>query len=121
MKINSSFIPSENYSTTEKKVGTWFNGDTIYRKVFSLNNWPNNGTTYINHGVSNLKKVIKIEYTWYDTTDNRWFYGLRNDTQDIYIKVGSITSTQIVCTARGVDWSVRTTNINVVMEYTKNS
>ena len=121
MKINSSFIPSENYSTTEKKVGTWFNGDTIYRKVFSLNNWPNNGTTQLSHGITNLKKVIKIEYTWYDTDDKRWFYGLRNDATDIYIKVGSVSSTTIYCLGRGTDWSRRTTDVNIVMEYTKNS
>ena len=57
------------YSTSEQDTGfTWVDGKTIYRKTFSLGYLPNNSGLHINHGISQLGKVIKIEGT--AQTDN---------------------------------------------------
>jgi hypothetical protein len=36
MRINPKLIASDNYSTTETKIGTWL-GKPLYRKVYSFN------------------------------------------------------------------------------------
>ena len=51
--------PNE-YSTTEKIVGTWVDGKPLYQKTVSCGSIPNNTMKDIAHGISNLKRVIDI-------------------------------------------------------------
>lgn len=46
------------YSTTEKAVGEWIDGKTIYRKTISVGALPNNASKNTAHGISNLDTVI---------------------------------------------------------------
>lgn len=47
------------YSTTEQKVGTWIDGNPIYRKVFDINNPLFSGDTYnFNHDISNIDWLV---------------------------------------------------------------
>lgn len=51
--------PNE-YSTTEKIVGTWVDGKTLYQKTISCGALPNNTVKSVAHNISNLNKVIEI-------------------------------------------------------------
>ncbi len=46
------------YSTTEKAVGEWIDGKTIYRKTINVGALPNNASKNTPHGISNLDTVI---------------------------------------------------------------
>lgn len=107
------------YFTDEKIVGTWINNKPIYRKVFSLNKLANNSTLIISHDINNLGIVIAATMTWYDTTDNRWLVSPRIEDLTINIKLASIDNQKIYIPCKGVDWSIRTSNVNIILEYTK--
>lgn len=49
------------YSTTEKAVGTWIDGSTIYRKTIEFGSLPNATTKNVAHNISNLSHVVKVE------------------------------------------------------------
>lgn len=51
---------SENYSTTERIIGTWIDGKPLYEKTINTGALPNNATNNVNHGISNLKRVIGV-------------------------------------------------------------
>ena len=56
------YVPNNttNYSTTEAVVGTWIDGKPLYRITVSVGTMPNNSTKNVNHGVSNIDKIVKI-------------------------------------------------------------
>ena len=45
------------YSTNETMIGMWFN-KPIYRKCYKVNSFPNDGKSYLDAGVDNIKEVI---------------------------------------------------------------
>lgn len=49
------------YSTSEKAIGTWINGATVYEKVVDCGNMPNNTTKSVAHGISGISKLISCE------------------------------------------------------------
>lgn len=49
------------YSTSEKAIGEWINGKTLYEKVIDCGNMPNSTTKSVSHGISGLSKVISCE------------------------------------------------------------
>ena len=52
---------SDDYSTTERIVGTWLDGVTpVYEKVVNFGSMPNSTMKYVNHNISNLLYVISI-------------------------------------------------------------
>ena len=62
--IKSQNSPSSgliDYSTSERVVGTWIDGKTIYRKVIDCGNMPNATTKNVPHGVSNLDVVVDVK------------------------------------------------------------
>lgn len=58
-KINNS-LDKHTYSTTEKAVGTWIDGKTIYEKTIDFGALPNNTAKSVNHNISSLNMIIKI-------------------------------------------------------------
>ena len=50
-----------NYSTTEKRIGTWIDGKPLYRKVVDFGTLPSNGSKGVAHNISNLKRIVKLE------------------------------------------------------------
>jgi hypothetical protein len=109
----------EIYSTGETVIGTWINGKPLYRKVFTANSLANNGVLIINHNIQNLEKVTKISYSWYDTQDSKWYEGIRWDSATAYIKADGVRSTSVLISCIGTNWSTRTQDVSVVLEYTK--
>ena len=59
---NSFNYASENdYSTTEKIVGTWIDGSNLYQKTINFGALPNATTKNVPHSISNLKKIIDMK------------------------------------------------------------
>ena len=52
--------PNE-YSTTEKIVGSWIDGKPLYQKTISCGSIPANTMKDIAHGISNLKRVVDVK------------------------------------------------------------
>lgn len=53
---------SENqiYSYDETPIGTWVNGETIYRKVISCGTFPDKADKTVAHGISNFGHIIHV-------------------------------------------------------------
>lgn len=57
---NSFNLADENdYSTTEKIVGTWIDGKPVYQKTIVFGALPNNDVKSVNHGISNINLIVK--------------------------------------------------------------
>lgn len=50
-----------NFSTTEKVVGTWINGKPLYQKTLTGTISSVSSGNNINHEISNLETVVKVE------------------------------------------------------------
>lgn len=48
------------YSTTEKVVGEWIDGSTVYEKTISLGGLANNDVVLAPHGITNLGVVVSL-------------------------------------------------------------
>ena len=74
------FEYEENYYLGEQKVGYWFNGKPLYRKIISLTA-SQFGTTEatagktieIPHKISNIKNIVKMEEIWLTNSQYRKF------------------------------------------------
>ena len=111
---------SDNYSTTEKVIGTWIDGSSIYQKTISLGNLPNNTTSCTATGITGLKNVINIygiaiksEYTL--TLPYRGGPGASTDGVDVYYQ----SSNNSICLQTAADKSSYNTSY-VTVVYTKN-
>ena len=115
MIINPKLIASQNYSTSEKKIGIWVDNKPLYRKTISVGALPN-GEKTINHGISNLKRVVNMYGCAYRSSDGSNI-PLMNSTYNnlassIYVKSTTLTI---------VTFSDRTAfkEAYVTLEYTK--
>lgn len=105
------------YSTSEIRIGTYMD-KPLYRKVVEIGSLPNNTTQTYNHNISNMDTLKDYDLIWYDTTDNRFFKAPRIDNLEVFVKC-EISTTNIEIIAKGVNWSNRTQNSKVILEYTK--
>lgn len=106
------------YSTTEINTGAkWIDGSAIYKKTIDFGALPNNAEKAVPHGISNLRRVIKVEGYAYN---NDVFFPLpfpwTNASSSVGILVGHIS----INIGTGVD---RTgfTETYVTLYYTKSS
>lgn len=114
-KINTGF----SYSTNETLTGgTWINGKPIYRKVVYIGSLPANTASLFSHNISNIDRVVNSSMTWFDIIDNCWWSNRRWDSATIRISY-NVNPTQIWIEAKGVNWSTRTNQAYVIIEYTK--
>lgn len=61
--------PNNNvFSFEERQWGYWVDGKPIYRKTIDFGTLPNNTTKTVNHGISNLNKVIDFTMWAFDGT-----------------------------------------------------
>lgn len=56
--ITSDNINFATLTSQEKKIGQWLDGRAIYRKVLTVGRLPDNSTTVISHGISNLDFIL---------------------------------------------------------------
>lgn len=59
-EIGDAAEEQSTYSATEHVVGKWIDGSTIYEKTIDLGALPNVAPKTVNHGITNLDKVISI-------------------------------------------------------------
>lgn len=114
-KINTGFSYSINETLTG---GAWINGKPIYRKVVYIGSLPANTASFFSHNISNIDRVVNSSMTWFDTVDNCWWNNRRWDSTTINISY-NVNPTQIWIGANGVNWSTRTNQAYVTIEYTK--
>jgi hypothetical protein len=117
MAIN--FMPKkEEYSQTEKKIGTWIDGKPIYRKVIIDDSTAIPvGETAIAHGISNLKLCINIIGFKEDKTGNRTFLFPYMTNNAEVTCVSQVTNTSIIIRAKD-SWST-VNKTYFILEYTK--
>jgi hypothetical protein len=116
--LNDKITNANIYSTSEINTGKkWKDGKDIYRKVIELSNIPVSTTEY-SYNVENINKIVNAQASWYDTTDMATFSSnLRYDSAGAYIKFTYLKDKFKVETA--FDWSKRTSDVSVIIEYTK--
>ena len=100
------------YLPKEHVIGTWVNGKPIYRRVIDIDTITLvNGTNTIEHGISNLEAVVKMDMMLRYTNEN-WYH-----TWDSY---GTITVGYNIIS---IDVSAGTSNTfndgHIILEYTK--
>ena len=112
--ITSDLQETTEYSTTEKVIGKWINGELLYRKIVTINSLPNATVISYPHGISN-PNFVKINGI---ATNNTVFFPIQfyraNDTLGVEIYC---TKTDIVITT-GTDRTELTGYIELL--YTKN-
>ena len=88
------------FSTTEREVGTWIDGSTLYEKTINIGTLPNNTTLNVAHGITydyvvdlkgtainnNTKDILPLPYVGPVAEDG---VRLVMSTTNIIIKVGS--------------------------------
>lgn len=75
-KLDYSTLGFGNYSLNEQDTGfTWINGAKIYKKTINFGNLPNNGWKAVNHNITGLAQVVKIEGAVHntDSADNEYY------------------------------------------------
>lgn len=99
------------YSTEEKVIGTWINGKPLYRKVL-ISTSGNSGQKYINHGISDIGKVVNI---YASMTSNNYNYFMNNSSPYPF-SVQEISTTAVIM---NIDGAFSNWTLSIVMEYTK--
>lgn len=112
--------PNE-YSTTEKIVGTWIDGKPLYQKTINFGALPNTTTKSVNHGISNFGILVSARGAFWNSSKSSgavpfaWPASLTGSS-DNNVSC-SVTPTQVLV-ATGTDMSSYT-NCYVTLQYTK--
>lgn len=61
------------YSTTEKKIGTWVDGSDLYMRTFVISNWPSNDWNPINDPSINVLGFVN-EVSYFDGTSSQGYH-----------------------------------------------
>ena len=105
------------YSTGEIKTGgTWIDGKPIYRKVVNFGVLPNTNTKSVNHNISNIKNVIKIDGIF--SKQNFFAPMPASDTLNIAYQVKLYMNNESVVISTANDRS--DCSAYIILEYTKN-
>lgn len=107
-----------NYSSGEQIVGKWIDGKILYRKTITFDYFPNDGQRNVAHYITNLKYICWYEYSWYDSSDAKFFSNVRFDNSTTYCKI-AISNTYLIVEGRGTNWSARTSDGTCIIYYTK--
>ena len=109
----------QNYSTDEKIVGKWIDGNLLYQKTIYIDSLPNNSTKNIAHGIANISSIIGID-SYVKWASGGWIADLPwvvsgDDTETITVSAG-LSSIQIVTKKDRTSMSAY-----VTLRYTKTS
>lgn len=109
-----------NYSTTEKVVGTWIDGSTIYEKTVNVPSITLGADIRVNHGISDFGSLVGLE--GHIKYDSDWlplpYFSL---TASYQIMVGNFNATNFLYRAGdGFDVN-KLSNFYVTVRYTKAS
>lgn len=107
-----------NYSSNEQIVGKWIDGKILYRKTITFDYFPNDGQRNVAHYITNLQYICWYAYSWYDSSDAKFFSNVRFDNSTTYCKI-AISNTYLIVEGRGTNWSARTSDGTCIIYYTK--
>lgn len=79
-----------NYSLAEQKIGTWYNGETVYRKVFTGTTSSGTGLQAVLETNSNVAKIINAGGHITRVGSNGYSTLLMNDTRAITVDSDSL-------------------------------
>lgn len=107
------------YSTNEKIIGKWIDGNLLYQKTIYIDSLPNNSTKNIAHGIANISSIIGID-SYVKWASGGWIADLPwvvsgDDTETITVSAG-LSSIQIVTKKDRTSMSAY-----VTLRYTKTS
>lgn len=71
--ITANKIDFTTFSTTEKAVGTWIDGKTIYRKTVDFGTLPDTAVKQVSHNISGLDAIVNIQGIAHRSVDNEFF------------------------------------------------
>ena len=120
------------YSTSEKAVGEWIDGRTVYEKTVPIT-LPSTTSSISPHGISNFGALISLDVRWYDTEDNRWHVSPRNYSSATisYTSPYTLGTDGFTCDGTNIyvtnypndviNWAARSTNAYVIIRYVKTS
>jgi hypothetical protein len=104
---------SNTYSTREKKIGTWINGKSVYRKVVDIDYITLvAGENTIEHGISNMETVVRMDLIL-RYINEEWYYNW-DQYRNITIDYSKITIS-IDSGYANSDWN----GGHIIIEYTK--
>ena len=113
-------LVNNNYSTSEVAVGKWIDGSTIYKKTL-YSDGGSSRLLNISHGISNLSRVLKAEFSAFDHNFAGVSYvNARLSEDGNYIGIKEISSSYVVMYI-DEDFATRIENIYVTLYYTKAS
>lgn len=122
--------PSLSFTEEEKVVGQWVDGKKLYQKSLSASSISSTGSLKISHGISNFGRLVAIvNFSFYDTSDSAWrsggrYYSSSNLNYSVGLEGWTCNSTYLMLQnnmTTSIDWSSRTSNVVVTMQYTKTS
>ena len=110
---------SEDYSTTEKRVGTWIDGKPLYQTTLSLTSSSGNADQQVSlsdYGISNIETVCKIEGTALATLGYVAlnYFASSNDCFNIYMT----SNNTVMVLAHYGNWT-HSIPVYVTLQYTK--
>ena len=109
-----------NFSTAEQNTGfTWVDGRTIYKKTVNTGTLPNDNEKTVPHGISNLRRVLKVEGYAYNGTNDTTF-PLPFVWTNALSCVGVLIGTTTINIRTGVDRTDYTESY-ITLYYTKTS
>ena len=103
------------YDDAETDTGKkWINGETIYRKVFTISELTEGSATVV-HGIDNLDTIITLEGA-VKATSNYYAVGYYNGSNS---RVTCFISGNAIVLTIGSTFVSTFTECNIVLEYTK--
>ena len=113
---NTDGVPTVHYDTSEKVIGTWYNGKPIYRKV--LTPTVNAGSNTLAHGISDLDECISIRgMCKYNNTSDTLPMPYVSTNINYMITLGNVNASNYLIET-GIGFS-SIQNAKVIIEYTK--
>ena len=106
----------EEYSTTEKIIGTWIDGKPIYRKVLNVGTVTTQ-KTYITHNIANLGKLVNLYGTCNRNDNVQQIIPGNYANWEIYLY--DVYSKEVTINFSANQWSRNPYDIVVIIEYTK--
>lgn len=107
--------PNE-YSTTEKIVGTWIDGKTLYQKTINTGALPNNTQKTVSHGLTGTYRIVSIEGIALNTTNGIYTPMVRSNGANNFAEaIVEGSNIRIETTFNGTSF----TNSYVTLKYTK--
>ena len=110
----------QDYSTTEKVLGTWIDGKPLYQKTVHTGAFSNKSLISANHNISNLGEIVSIDSVCHDSNNGTYcpIPYVQDNNANQFAKL-QVTNTTIQILNRNFDFSAFISDSYVTIRYTK--